>query len=673
MSPTVASAARFSVLTLLAFTALAGVTKVARAADAPADCAAFTEPARLADWPRLTPAFSRDAALEARIAGIVAGMTLRQKIGQMTQAEIRAVTPDEVRRHYIGSVLNGGGSWPGKGNKRATPTEWLVLADAFWDASMNTDAKVKIPVIWGIDAVHGNNNVLGATLFPHNIGLGAAHDACLLRRIGAATAQQVRVTGQDWTFAPTLAVVRDDRWGRSYEGYSEHPAITRAYAREIVLGLQGAAPRMGGVIATAKHFIGDGGTDRGRDQGVTRATAGELINLHAPGYFAALEAGVQSVMVSFSSWSDMATGKTDKMHGQKALITDVLKGRLGFDGLVVSDWEGHAQVSGCSKTQCARAVNAGIDVFMVPQQWKQFIANTVEQVEKGEIPMARIDDAVSRILRVKLRAGLFEAPKPSQRANAGRVELLQQRELAREAVQKSLVLLKNNQGLLPLSRGKKVLVVGKSADSLPNQTGGWSITWQGSENSNDDFPNGTTLLAAIRRTAGEARVSFNATARGIDVKEFDAVIAIIGERPYAEGQGDIAPDLTIAHAQHHESDLGVLDRVSGKGVPVVTVFISGRPLYTNPEINRSDAFVAAWLPGTEGQGVADLLFRGADGAVNKDFSGKLSYSWPRSPCQSPLNVGDPGYQPLFPYGYGLSVADKRDLPRLEEAVARSCD
>ena len=627
------------------------------------DCTRIDPSPALADFPTLAPSHRRDDAIEARIAAILAGMTLRQKVGQMTQPEIQSITPAEVRQFHIGSVLNGGGSWPRR-DKQATPADWLALADAFWDASMSANAKVKIPVMWGIDAVHGNNNVRGATLFPHNIGLGAAHDACLMRRIGEATARQVRVTGQDWTFAPTLAVVRDDRWGRSYEGYAEQPAITRAYAREMVQGLQAH-----GLIATAKHFLGDGGTERGVDQGITRSTLAELASIHAPGHIAAVRAGVQSVMVSYSSWQPLPDGKPLKMHGNKALINAVLKGRLGFDGLVVSDWNGHGQVPGCSDSSCAAAVNAGIDVFMVPEKWREFIENTVAQVEKGEVPMSRIDDAVTRILRVKMRAGLFDEPKPSQRAGAGRVDQLQDKALAREAVRRSLVLLKNNHQLLPLARGKKVLVVGRSADNIANQTGGWSITWQGNENTNADFPNATSVLAGIRQALGEDRVVYDLSGRGIDVTKFDAVIAVIGESPYAEGKGDVA---TLASPD--EMDLSVLKRVSGKGVPVVTVLISGRPLYVNPELNRSDAFIAAWLPGTEGQGVADLLFRAADGSLAHDFTGRLSYSWPKSACQTPLNRGDALYQPLFAEGYGLKAKDATDLPALDEpAVPSSCD
>jgi beta-glucosidase len=341
---------------------------------------------------------------------------------------------------------------------------------------------------------------------------------------------------------------------------------------------------------------------------------------------------------------------------------------MGFDGLVVSDWNGHGQVPGCDDASCAAAVNAGIDVFMVPQKWRQFIDNTVAQVEKGTIPMSRIDDAVTRILRVKMRAGLFDAPKPSQRAGAGKADGLLDKELARQAVRESLVLLKNNGRVLPLARDKKVLVVGRSADNLPNQTGGWSITWQGSENSNADFPNATSVLAGIKQALGDDKVVYDLSGRGIDLSQFGAVIAVIGESAYAEGKGDV-PTL----ANPFESDLSLLKRVSGKGVPVVTVLMSGRPLYVTPEINRSDAFIAAWLPGTEGQGIADLLFRKTDGSVAHDFTGRLSYSWPKSACQTPVNAGD-GNVPLFAYGYGLSVKDAKDLAPIDEVVApTSCD
>src|SRR4051794_17991970 len=356
-------------------------------------------------WPRAASTTLPDAALESRVHAIVAGMTLEQKIGQMTQPDIRSVTPDDVRRYYIGSILNGGGAWPSM-NMHSSVADWLKLSDAFYRASMSTDMNVKVPVIWGTDAVHGHNNVYGATLFPHNIGLGAMHDPALMRRIGRATAQQVRATGITWTFAPTLAVVQNPRWGRTYESYSSDPALVRTYATAMVSGLQGQLGTSTSVLATAKHWLGDGGTFHGQDQGETRTTEANLARTHAAGYYGALQANVQTVMVSYSSFTDTATGKHwGKMHGNAHLVGGVLKGQLGFGGLVVSDWNGIEQVPGCTKWHCPQAINAGIDLAMVPDDWKQFIPATIEDVRAGRIPMSRLDDAVSRIVRVKLRSG----------------------------------------------------------------------------------------------------------------------------------------------------------------------------------------------------------------------------------------------------------------------------
>ena len=617
----------------------------------------------LTDWPRIRSAVAPDAKLEAQVKKIVAGMSLRQKIGQMTQPEIKTVTPDQVREFYIGSVLNGGGSWP-NGNKFATPADWVALADKFYDASMSTDMAIKVPVIWGLDAMHGNSNVFGATLFPHNIGLGAARDPKLVGQMAQSVAKAVRATGINWVFAPTLAVVRDDRWGRTYESFSEDPALVRSYGGEYVRGLQGGLTGDANVVATAKHFIGDGGTDQGKDQGVTKASNADMINIHGQGYYSALGAGAQTVMASFNSWND-ADGGVDygKMHGSKALLTDLLKTKMGFDGLVVSDWNGIAQVTGCTNDSCPQAINAGVDLIMVPDDWKAFIANTIKQVEAGQIPMARIDDAVSRIVRVKLRAGLF-GKKPSAGKYAGKADALQARDLARQAVRESLVLLKNDGGALPLVAGKKILVVGKSADNLSNQSGGWSLTWQGTDNKNSDFPNADSILKGIQEAAGAGNVTYSENAAGVDVSKFDAVIAVIGETPYAEGDGDIGPSGTLRHSGRHPEDLAVLKAVAGKGKPVITVLVAGRPLFTNDLMNLSDSFVAAWLPGTEGKGIADVLFKG-----KHDFRGKLSFSWPKSICQSDNNVGDKNYAPLFAYGYGLTYASKNKVGQLDAAYA----
>ena len=632
--------------------------------------ALFAGAATAQTWPRSTPR-APDAKLEAQVRSIVAGMTLEQKIGQMTQPDIRSVTPDDVRRYYIGSVLNGGGAWPGM-NMHSTAADWLKLSDEFYRASMSTDMKVKVPVIWGTDAVHGHNNVYGTTLFPQNIGLGAAHDPALMTRIGRATAAQVRATGITWAFAPTLAVVQNPRWGRTYESYSSDPAEVRAYGEAMVRGLQGKLGSETSVLATAKHYLGDGGTFHGVDQGETRTTEANLIRTHAQGYYGALKADVQTVMVSYSSFTDTASGKRwGKMHGNGYLVSDVLKKRLAFDGMVVSDWNGIEQVPGCSKSHCPQAINAGIDLAMVPDDWKAFIAATVDDVKAGRVAMSRIDDAVSRIVRVKLRSGLFAAspatgPHPGTEAlNSPAV-----RDLAREAVRKSLVLLKNNGAILPLRRGGKILVVGKGADSLPMQTGGWSLTWQGDQTTTADYPNATTLLAAMRRTLGDGAVDYSADGAGIDPRKYRAVVMVAAENPYAEMKGDISFPASLRHTNRYPEDLRALDRVSGKGAPVVTVLFSGRPVAADDLINRSDAFVAAWLPGTEGLGITDLLLAGRDGRRAYDFTGRLSFDWPAGDCLPTAG----GVQ--FARGYGLSLAKGKmvgKLPVSKPSVACPAD
>lgn len=612
-------------------------------------------PPQAVDAPAAASASRLDPAMERRIAGIVAGMTLEQKVGQMTQPDVRFITPDEVRQYYIGTVLNGGGAWP-ETDKRSTVAEWAAWADAYADAALATDMAVKIPLLWGTDAVHGHNNVSGATIFPHNIGLGAAHDPDLIERIGRATARQVRATGITWAFAPTLAVGGNRRWGRTYESWSSDPALVRVYGEAMVRGLQGELTGAGDVLASAKHYLGDGGTFNGVDQGQTRTTREDLLGRHGAGYLGALDADVQTVMISYSSWFDTASGQDQgKMHGNRDLIAGVLKGELGFDGLVVSDWNGIEQVAGCAKDRCAQAVNAGIDVFMVPEDWRAFIANTVADVREGRISEARIDDAVTRILRVKMRSGLFD-----RRADAspltGRAEALDASELAREAVRKSVVLLKNNNAALPLQSGRKILVVGASADSLSNQTGGWSLTWQGTENANADFATGQTLLTALRQALGADNVVYSADGAGVDVSRFDAVVAVLGETPYAEFNGDVRFPTPVQHSLQHPADLAALQAVSGKGVPVVTVLYSGRPAYANDLINLSDAFVAAFLPGTEGAGLADVLVGGAH-----DFTGRLSFAWPGSACSTGERSGD---VVQFARGYGLSYAGPSTVGRL---------
>ncbi|HSI39069.1 MAG TPA: glycoside hydrolase family 3 protein [Xanthobacteraceae bacterium] len=607
-------------------------------------------------WPQLAPVPPRDPAIEQRIDALLARMTLEEQVGQTIQADIATVSPEDLLRYPLGSILNGGDSAPGRA-RLAAPADWLKLADAYYEANRRR-AGTSVPLLWGIDAVHGQNKIVGATLFPHNIGLGAARNPELIRRIGAATALEVRVTGQDWAFAPTLAVVRNDRWGRSYEGYSEDPDIVAAYAGAMVEGLQGApgTPDFLGparVLATAKHFIGDGGTLDGIDQGDNRASEAELIRLHLPGYIAALNAGVQTVMASYSSWQGR------KMHGNAALLTGVLKQRLGFEGLLIGDWDGHAQVPGCGPADCPAAMLAGIDIYMAPEQWRALYDTLLAQVRSGAIPQARLDDAVRRILRVKLRAGLFEAPRPSQRPYAGRYGLLgspEHRALARQAARESLVLLKNDGALLPLAADSRVLVTGAGADDISRQSGGWTLGWQGNLGTNADFPHAQSIFAGLSEAlaAGGGVARFSPDGRFTDRP--DVAVVVFGEAPYAEMKGDL-PDLS--YSARHSEDLALLRRLAEQGIPVVAVFLSGRPLWTTPEINTSRAFVAAWLPGSEGGAVADLLVRAPDGAVRHDFRGRLSFSWPRRPDQ-PVNRGDAA-EPLFPYGYGLSYAEGREM------------
>jgi beta-glucosidase len=590
--------------------------------------------------------------IEAKVSALLARMTLEQKIGQMVQADIRSLTPEDVRKFRLGSVLNGGGAFPGE-NKHASVGDWVALADRFYDASMDTaGGQLAIPIMWGTDAVHGHNNVIGATLFPHNIGLGATRDADLIERIGTVTAREVAVTGLDWAFAPVVAVVRDDRWGRTYESYSEDAEIVRTYADRMVRGLQGVRGSTtfldsSHVLATAKHFIGDGGTTDGVDRGDTQVSEADLLKIHGPGYVAALSAGVQTVMASYNSWNGL------KVHGQQHLLTEVLKQRMGFDGIVVSDWDGVDEVQGCSKDKCAQAINAGIDVVMVPNDWRNFIGNTLDQVRTEKIPLSRVDDAVSRILRVKFRAGLFERGRPSSRPLANKRELIgapEHRELARQAVRESLVLLKNERGLLPLRRKSRVLVVGDGADNISKQTGGWTLTWQGTENANADFPGATSILQGIARTVAEGGGKASSSADGSKPPRPDVAIVVFGEDPYAEWFGDLK---SIDYRGAGGAELALLQQLRQQSVPSVCVFLTGRPLWIEPELAACDAFVVAWLPGTEGGGIADVLFRKADGGVNHNFVGKLSFSWPRTATQTSLNRNDAKYDPLFPYGFGL--------------------
>ncbi len=611
-------------------------------------------------WPRCESAVALDPMLETAIAALLAGMTLEEKIGQMMQGDIRYTAPEDVRRYHLGAILNGGGAYPDN-HRAATAADWLALADAYYAASMDTsDGGVAIPILWGTDAIHGHNNVMGATLFPHNIGLGATRNPELVEAIGKATAREVVATGIDWTFSPTLAVVRDDRWGRTYESYSEDPEIVKEYAAPMVCGLQGTPGTRelfdaDHIIATAKHFIGDGGTERGIDQGNNVASEAELRDVHGQGYVTALEAGVQSVMASFNSWQG------SRIHGHRYLLTDVLKAQMGFDGILVTDWNGFRYVDDCDYESCSSAINAGVDMVMVPEDFPTLIANTLQQVRAGEISMQRIDDAVTRILRVKMRAGLFEKGQPSTRPAAQDTSAIgapHHRAIARQAVRESLVLLKNENNLLPLKPAIHVLVVGDGADNIGKQSGGWSITWQGSETSNADFPGATSIFTgiaeAVRKAGGKAVLSED----GVVEQRPDVAVVVFGEEPYAEGQGDRK---ALSYSATRPQDLKLLRSLKQQGIPVVAVFLTGRPLWINPELNASDAFVVAWLPGSEGGGIADLLFQDPTGNSQHDFRGRLSFSWPADALQSSVNRHDDNYAPLFPFGYGLSLLETTSI------------
>ena len=636
---------KFNLTLLAAFSMLVGCQPTNSVSSADSDSSPEVR------WPKVNSEVKTDPGLEKKIAEMVAGMTVEQKVAQMMQPEIRDITVDDMRKYGFGSYLNGGGSFP-EGGKHAPLSAWVKLADDMFLASVDSSEDGStIPTMWGTDAVHGHNNLVGATLFPHNIGLGAMRDPALIEAIAKATAIEVRASGIDWAFAPTVATARDDRWGRTYESYSESPALVKDYAKAVVYGIQGRPDshflNADHVISSVKHFVGDGGTHLGDDQGDNRDSEADLRDIHAQGYISGLGAGAQIVMASFNSWHG------DKVHGSKHLLTDVLKKQMGFDGFVVGDWAGHGQVAGCTNESCPQAINAGLDMFMAPTKaWKPLYENTVNQVKSGDIPMSRIDDAVTRILRVKARAGLFEQAPPSQRLHASEVELLgnpKHRDIAREAVRKSLVMLKNQHNLLPLSPKQHVLVAGDGADNITKQSGGWTLTWQGTNNTNEDFPNASSILDGIEShvvaAGGEVTFALNGET---DAKP-DVAIVVFGEDPYAEGHGDRAD---VNYQPGDRRDLVLLQKLKSQGIPTVSVFLSGRPMWVNPEINASDAFVAAWLPGSEGAGVADALFSDTNGQIGYPITGKLSFSWPNSPFDQ-INLGD-GQTPLFPYGYGLT-------------------
>ncbi len=577
-----------------------------------------------------------DAAAAAKADEWLKAMTLDEKIGQMTQADLKAVKDKaDVARYALGSILSGGDSDPGDISAQG----WARTHDELQSWALKS--RLKIPIIYGIDAVHGHNNVDGAVVFPHNVGLGATRDAGLVEKAGRITALELAGTGIRWAFAPCLAVARDERWGRTYESFGENPELAEVLGAAAIRGLQGPSLAAAtSALACAKHYMGDGGTTGGVDQGNTECDEATLRKIHLPGYITAIKAGIGSVMASYSSWN----GK--KMHGNHHLLTELLKKELGFRGFIVSDWAAIDQLSSDYKAAIEISINAGIDMVMIPNgpgqknSYVDFITLLKELVNEGKVPQSRIDDAARRILLVKARMHLADHPF-SDPALTSAVGSAEHREAARECVRKSLVLLKNDKHALPLSKQvKRLVVAGPAADDLGIQCGGWTIAWQGK--TGQVTRGGTTILAAIRQTVGPD-TAISQSIDGSGASGADAVLVVIGERPYAEMRGD-RKELSLP-----ANDLAVLQKAREAGVPVVTIVLSGRPVLLGPVLESSDAVIAAWLPGTEGQGVADVLFG--------DFkpAGKLPHTWPRSMDQVPCNAGDDNSkEPLFPYGFGLT-------------------
>ena len=584
-----------------------------------------------------------------RVSDLLGRMSLDEKLGQMTQAERNAVTNAQITQFRLGSLLSGGGSAPSPNNA----TSWANMYDNFQNAALATP--LAIPLIYGVDAVHGHNNVVGATIFPHNIGLGATRDPALVQNIGRATAEEVSGTGIDWDFSPCLCVARNDRWGRTLESFGETPDLVSSMTT-VVSGLQGtslSAP--GSVLATAKHYIGDGGTTGGVDQGNTQLTEAELRAIHLPPFQAAVQRGVGAIMISYSSWNGV------KMHGNQYLISTVLKGELGFSGFVVSDWNGIDQIDGATgftATEVRTAINAGIDMVMVPNDWQNFISLLRTEVQAGRVTTARVDDANRRILTKKFELGLFERPL-TDRGFTPTVGNAAHRSLARQAVRESQVLLKNAGNVLPLATANnRIFVAGKNADNIGNQSGGWTISWQGGSGATTP---GTSILQGIRSTVAPSTVvTYNQTGAGVN-NTYNMAIAVVGETPYAEGAGDRPGSMSLDTA-----DINTINTLRGAGIPVVVVLVSGRPLDIAAQLPNWNALVAAWLPGTEGQGVADVLFGVAQP------TGKLPMTWMNSVSQQPINTGD-GQTPLFPYGFGLAYGPQpnRDAYAVTQAESFS--
>lgn len=595
------------------------------------------------------PYLNSKLPVKQRVADLLSRMSLAEKAGQMTQAERGAVgTGGDVASYDLGSLLSGGGSTPTPNTAEA----WAKMIDSFQLRSQAT--RFQIPLIYGVDAVHGHNNLVGATVMPHNIGIGATRDPQLAERTGAVTAAEVRSTGVPWDFAPCLCVTRDERWGRSYESFGEDPALVESL-ETVIQGLQGARngkdlSRDDKVLATAKHFVGDGGTAYGSsttgtytiDQGVTTVTRQQLDAVHLAPYKAAVERGVGTVMPSYSSLDIVGDGLGPvKMHARGDMINGVLKKKLGFDGFVISDWNGIDQIPGDYASDVRTSVNAGVDMVMAPYAYKDFHAALVAEVRAGRVSEKRIDDAVSRILTQKFKLGLFEKPY-ADTSGASAIGSAGHRAVAREAAAESQVLLKNSAGLLPLKKSQKVYVAGSNADDIGNQSGGWTVTWQGSSGA---ITPGTTVLEAMRKNSPALTYSKDASAPTIG---YDVGVVVVGETPYAEGVGDVGNghDLALSAA-----DQAAVDKVCA-AMKCAVLIVSGRPQLIGDRLGRIDALVASWLPGTEGDGVADVLYG------RRAFTGQLPVTWPKSEAQLPINVGDPTYDPQFPYGWGLTTLTK---------------
>ncbi|MCJ8311665.1 MAG: glycoside hydrolase family 3 protein [Saccharospirillaceae bacterium] len=630
-------------------------------------------------WPELDAYYPLDEILENRITQIMSSMSLEQKIGQMIQVNIKTESAEEVNQFNVGNLTIDVKEQPGRGSK-AKLSNWLQALDEYWVANtFNADGlehfyvndtldntfKKENPIapLWFVDAIHGNSNVFGSVIFPHNINLGMANDPLLVEKIGQATALQVLAAGQNVAMVSSPTVVRDDRWGRVYEGYSEHPEISMNLTAAMIKGLNADNAGAISVASGVKHYLAAGDT-HGVDRGDTQLSQAELISLHAQSYMAAIKNGVQVIAIGLNSVNG------EKNHGSKFLIQNVLKDKMNFDGIVTTDWQGASYVFGCWEGRCAKAINAGIDVFLIPttnsqgridrvDNFKTFICTTIKQVKSGKIKLTRIDDAVRRVLRVKIRTGVFDAPKPSLRDYAGDKQLLDNpnvRALAREVVAKSLVLLKNDRNILPLNRYTHILIAGDGVQQIKSATGGYSMGYN-SAGGDSKYPAGIKFINQIKQVAQNVTYK-NSKILGRMTEEkfdpYDVIVLMLKEPIYAGISGDIN---TLDFSKLYAKQFELFEKLQQTGKPLIVLYFGGRPLYMNPILNQSDAFVAVWYPGTEVSGVTDVIFRNDKNEINKDFTGKLSFSWPKTPCQFENNIGQFNYDPLFKFGFGLTYQD----------------